>query len=417
MIIPKSYVMNKSLLLKLIFGISAILFYSTVNAQDISNPYMETSKAETQKRIDDYLELFKLGYTEREIFEDLGNVNFLVENYDTAVFWYEKLMDIAGQDELNSNYYERYQYAMQKAGLTEAKSDVIEQDWMAMIRDDYQLNTRNKRNVQASPETEIAAVNDAPLNTDDSYAGPAENILAYNPPMAITDNGNTAYFTRAIKVKPLYGIFSKKQTVYKIFKATKINGNWKQVKEVAVCPKYASALHPAVSPDGKRLFFASNMPGTFGAYDIYVSDIRNDGSIGSPKNLGEKVNTVKNELYPNVVENAMLTFASDGRKGQGGLDLYAVKVGRRNLSLAVNLGNPLNSKNDDYALMINPERGKGYVMSNRGSNRNAVEQIAFTYTEEDKQGDTAIAEDQFLEILNSELKTGYSNTVYDDPEP
>ncbi|MBT8236786.1 MAG: PD40 domain-containing protein [Bacteroidia bacterium] len=409
--------MNKSLLLHLLFGISALLIYSTLNAQNDSSPYMLTSKAETQKRIDDYLQLFKLGYTEKEIFEDLGNVNFLIENYDTAVFWYEKLLDITGQGELNSNYYDRYQFAMQKAGLKEGNAKLKEKDWMAMIREDYQLNTGNSNTISNPSSTELAVLAGLPSITDDSYSDPADHILAYDPPMAITNNGNTAFFAWAIKQKPLYGIFSKEQTVYKIFKATKRNGSWKQVTQVAVCPKYASALHPTVSPDGKRLFFASNMPGTFGAYDIYVSDIGNDGSISSPKNLGEKVNTAKNELYPNVVENAMLTFASDGRKGQGGLDLYAAKIGRSSLSLAVNLGNPLNSTRNDYALLINPDKNRGYVMSNRSGAQKAVQQIAFTYNEGDGKAETVFAEDQFMEILNSEIKTGYSNTVFDDQEP
>ena len=408
--------MNRSLHRQLRTSLCAILICATLNAQQKSSPYKDTSKAETQKRIDDYLKLFKLGYTEKEIFEDLGNVNFLVENYETAVFWYQKLIDLTGPEALNPNYHDRYQFALQQAGLVEGKAELTEKDWMAMIREDYHM----KRNpgIHAQPASaELVRLQEQPGVSADSPAIPVAQLLAYNPPMALTNDGNTAFFTRAVQQKPLYGIFSKEETVYKIFKATKINGSWKQVRQVAVCPKYASALHPAVSPDGKRLFFASNMPGTLGAYDIYVSDIREDGSIGSPKNLGEKVNTAKNELYPNVVEHAMLTFASDGREGQGGLDLYAVKVGRRNLSLAVNLGNPLNSSGDDYALSVNPNTNRGYVMSNRRGTRKAVQQIAFTYDQGGGKAETVIADDQFMELLNSEFKTGYSNTVFDDPEP
>jgi tetratricopeptide (TPR) repeat protein len=409
--------MKKSLLLHLLFGISALLIYSSLNAQNESSPYTVTSKVEMQKRIDDYLQLFKLGYTEKEIFEDLGNVNFLIENYDTAVFWYEKLLKITSQGELNPNYYDRYQFAMQKAGFAEGNAELKEKDWITMIKEDYQLNTGNGRINSHPSQTELASLAGLPMITDNTNAGPSAHILAYDPPTAITNNGNTAFFTWPVEQKPLYGIFSKTQTVYKIFKATKINGSWKQVKQVAVCPKYASALHPTVSPDGKRLFFASNMPGTFGAYDIYVSDIRKDGSISSPKNLGEKVNTAKNELYPNAVDHAMLTFSSDGREGQGGLDLYAVKVGRSNLSLAVNLGNPLNSSRDEYALLINPDKNRGYVLSNRSGARKAVQQIAFKYNEGNGKAESVFAEDHFMEILNSELKTGYSNTVFDDPKP
>lgn len=409
--------MNKTYPLYLLFGLSALLICPTLNAQNESGPYKVTSKTETQKRIDDYLQLFKLGYTEKEIFEDLGNVNFLIENYETAVFWYEKLQNIAEAGELNSNYQDRYRFAMQKTGLSEGKTELKEKDWMAMIREDYQLNTGNSRTMSHPEATDLAKLADLPAITDDSDMGPAAHILAYDPPMAITNNGATAFFTWPIQQKPLYGLFSKEETVYKIYKATKINGTWKQAKQIAVCPKYASALHPTVSPDGKRLFFASNMPGSFGAYDIYVSDIRKDGSISNPRNLGEKVNTAKNELYPNVVENAMLTFASDGRKGQGGLDLYAVKVGRQSLSLAVNLGNPINSSRDDYALSINSDKNRAYVLSNRQGARKAVQQIAFTFNERDGKAETVFAENQFMEILNSEIKKGYSNTVYDDPNP
>ena len=413
-IIPKSYVMNKSLLRNVLLGITALLIYSSANSQYAAMVSEREHKAETQKRIDDYLELFKLGYTEREIFEDLGNVNFLIENYDTAVFWYEKLLDLADGEHIPESYYERYQFAMHKAGLVESRSDFEEKDWMAMIREDYQMNTSNPRQelAQNRPKTESSVT-----ITAHSYALPTAEVLAYNPPITVTADGQTAYFTKAIKIKPLYGMFSKKQTVYKIFKAENVNGQWKRIKEVAVCPKYASAMHPAVSQDGKRLFFASNMPGTFGKYDIYVSEIKADGSMGVAKNLGEKVNTEKNDLYPNLIDNSMLTFASDGRKGQGGLDLYAVKVGRSKLSLAVNLGSPFNSNSDDYSLALNKGKGVGYVMSNRGGKESAVQQIAFTYNEDANLAETAIAEDEFLEILNSNLNSGYSNTVYDDPEP
>ena len=417
MIIPKSYVMNKSLLLNTVMGIAAILICSTVNGQFASLTHETDTKTETEKRIDDYLELFKLGYTEREIFEDLGNVNFLIENYETAVFWYEKLLDLTEGEELNRNYYERYQFAMHKAGLVESRSDFEEKDWMAMIKEDYQLNTTSR---PGYTPVGLAGTNGdkgrTQLVTDASYAHPTAEVLAYNPPITVTGDGKTAYFTKAIKVKPLYGIFSKKETVYKIFKAKKVKGQWKNIQQVAVCPKYASAMHPAVSPDGKRLFFASNMPGTFGKYDIYVSEIKPDGSVGIAKNLGEKVNTDKNDLYPNLIDHSMLTFASDGRKGQGGLDLYAVKVGKRKVSLAVNLGSPFNSGDNDYSLALNKGKGVGYVMSNRGGDETAVQQIAFTYSEDANLAEAAIAEDEFLEILNSG-NSGYSNTVYDDPEP
>ena len=69
---------------------------------------------------------------------------------------------------------------------------------------------------------------------------------AYMPPVSVTADGRTAYFSKAVFVKPLYGIFSKKQLVHKIFRADNVNGQWANIREVAVAPKYASAMHPAV---------------------------------------------------------------------------------------------------------------------------------------------------------------------------
>ena len=128
-----------------------------------------------------------------------------------------------------------------------------------------------------------------------------------------------------------------------------VNGTWKNAKKVSVAPKYASAKHPAVSADGKRLFFASNMRGSYGKYDIYVAEISSNGDAGVAKNLGPKVNTKEDELYPNLHNGTLLFFASAGRKGYGGLDLYATQVTRRNLTASVNLGSHINSKKDDYS--------------------------------------------------------------------
>ncbi|MEK6152311.1 cell envelope biogenesis protein OmpA [Flavobacteriaceae bacterium 3-367] len=427
--------MKKSKTYKVALGCLLMFLCCTISAQrpktvNVSNPNI----GEADKRIDDYRKLLKLGYSEKEIFEDLGNVNFLTENYGTAAFWYQKLMDISEDDAVSASYHKRYQYAM-KMSRNPAEGTLNEQDWLAEIRADYQLKKNPQQGEQAQPlagkyreinfqvdnssqalrelvQYEIGEGND--LGADAGEKLGYRN--AYQPPVALTADGKTAYFSKAIYVKPLYGLFSKKQLVHKIFKADRINGQWKNIQEVAVCPKHASAMHPAISEDGKRLFFASDMPGTFGKYDIYVSAIHNDGTVGIAKNLGEKVNTEKNDLYPNIVGGNSLFFASDGRKGNGGLDIYLAEVGHKKVGRSFNLGSPINSDQDDFSIVLMTERGTGYVMSNRNRDKDVVQQLAFSYSETRKSTPMEQKEYNLLETLNNDLKIDYSTTIFEDQE-
>jgi Tol biopolymer transport system component len=216
--------------------------------------------------------------------------------------------------------------------------------------------------------------------------------------------------------KPLTGLFSKKQLRHKLYRADYVEGEWKNIQEVPVAPKYASAMHPAISKDGKRLFFASDMPGSFGQFDIYVADIQRDGSLGVAKNLGEKVNTRKNDLYPQLLDDQLLFFASEGHDGYGGLDLYAVQVASRRVGLAVNVGSPFNSGKDDYALRLKQEKGRAYVMSNRATQSNVVQELVFAYNSADNSRLADNGDYRFLELRPLENTTQYTNTVFEDQE-
>ncbi len=424
---------NFTLFFKTVLGSLMLLLCSTVMAQQLKAPNSaQTKSLEADKRMEDYLKLSKLGYTEKEIFEDLGNVNFLIENYRTAAFWYQKLIDLSGTDAVSKSYMERYKVAMQKAGIADYGKEVAQADWHSQIEKDYQVEKTTKRNFkplmaknESKPESNVAdwsrsmeALNKLAGITDTQKSqfklnrnNPEEG---YIPPVTVSADRKTAYFSKPTYVKPEYGIFSKKDLVYKIFKAENINGQWMNVREVGVCPKYASAMHPAISPDGKRLFFTSNMPGTFGKYDIYVADIQKDGSVGIAKNLGEKVNTKKNDMYPNLAGGDLLFFASNGRDGHGGLDVYAVQVGTRKVGMAVNIGAPFNSKQDDYAFNIKAESGVAVVMSNRGALANEAQQLVFSVSEVQKNKSDKNRKNNFLEFLPQDPNSIYTNIYYED---
>ncbi|GGD40359.1 PD40 domain-containing protein [Muriicola marianensis] len=410
------------------------LLCSPVMAQENKFISQELAKKiEADKRIEDYLELSRLGYTEKEIFEDLGNANFLAENYVTAAFWYQKLIDLVGTDAISKRYIDRYQVSMHKAGIADFKKSVSQTDWYSDIREEYQAGKKvspakteltrrqNFRLPLTDPLQREKAMESlyelAGLGSQGSDISRPDFRLSakgYTPPVAVSADGLTAYFSKAVYLKPEYGLFSKKEPIHKIYRTEYHDGQWINVTEVGVVPKYASALHPTISPDGQRLFFASDMPGTFGKYDIYVADIRKDGSFGIAKNLGEKVNTKKNEMFPNLVGDNLLFFASNGREGMGGLDLFAVQVEARKVGVAQNLGAPFNSSQDDFAMSLKAEEGLAIIMSNRGNLDQEARQLVFSVKEETQDASTPKRKYDFLELLPMDPNSVYTNIYYED---
>ncbi len=129
-------------------------------------------------------------------------------------------------------------------------------------------------------------------------------------------------------------------------------------------PKYSFG-HPFLTADGKRLFFVSNMFGGFGETDIYYVEINENGKIGPPINLGPIINTPGREMFPYVTGNN-LYFASDAHFGLGGLDIFKSEIkADKNFGMPKNLGEPVNSNRDDFALIINQVENRGYLSSNR----------------------------------------------------
>ncbi|MDO6601992.1 cell envelope biogenesis protein OmpA [Arenibacter palladensis] len=417
-----------------ILGCIITLFFCSLSAQESKvSDYNNSDAYANSKRADKYQQLLKLGYKENEIFEDLGNANFLVENYEEAIFWYNKLIDAKTSSSTKASYYERYLFALKKIRSTGVESTSGDKDWLAQIKGDYQINkspVENKTHPEKiskyrdfnfqQPEEPVVSreMTLEDLGLENEVASDIEDKekykFAYNAPIAITADGRTAYFSKAVYTKPLYGVFSKKVLVHRIFKANKIKGEWQNIEEVALAPKHYSAIHPTISPDGSRLFFASNMPGTFGKYDIYVADIQNDGSFSTAKNLGQKVNTDDNDLYPKILGGSSLVFASEGRKGFGGLDVYMVQVDQRKVGTSVNLGTDINSVEDDFSILLTGNNGMGYVMSNRGESKSNPQKVAFTYSKEKR--DRLLEKRQFniLESIDDKAQIHYSNTVFEE---
>ncbi|MGY8914679.1 MAG: OmpA family protein [Flavobacteriales bacterium] len=150
----------------------------------------------------------------------------------------------------------------------------------------------------------------------------------------------------------------------KIYRSVKINGEWTEAEELPFNSDDYSAGHPALSPDGKKLYFVSDMPGSIGETDIFVVDVLDNGMYSAPKNLGPGINTEQKEMFP-FINDKKLYFSSNGHVGLGGLDVYEVAYDEEGFKEVVNMGQPINSNKDDFSYIVNEENQKGYFASNR----------------------------------------------------
>ncbi|MBX9889349.1 MAG: OmpA family protein [Flavobacteriaceae bacterium] len=196
-----------------------------------------------------------------------------------------------------------------------------------------------------------------------------------------TKDGLTMYFTSNNFLDGKKGKDSKRITLLKIYKATLEDGQWRNVIELPFNSNQYSVAHPALSNDDKTLYFASDMPGTFGQSDLFKVTINEDGSYSIPENLGTKINTEGRETFPFISDENELYFATDGRQGLGGLDIYVVKI-EKDLSFieVQNVGTPVNGPKDDFAFLIDSKSRNGFFTSNRDGGNGYDDIYKFTET-------------------------------------
>ncbi|OIV41805.1 OmpA family protein [Flavobacterium johnsoniae] len=179
-----------------------------------------------------------------------------------------------------------------------------------------------------------------------------------------TKDGKTMYFTRNNSKNGKKKKDDKKVSNLQIFKAELIDGKWTNITSLPFNSPNYSVEHPALSADEKVLYFASDMPGSLGSFDIYSVNV-NKGAFDTPKNLGPQINTNKREQFPFASADNKLYFSSDGHLGYGSLDVFVSEINGNEYSKPVNIGLPLNSNLDDFAFNINSETKQGYFASNR----------------------------------------------------
>lgn len=217
------------------------------------------------------------------------------------------------------------------------------------------------------------------------------NTPFHDGPVSISSDGKTMYFARDGHSE---GKFQKRNGNIKLaqqglYKAQFVDGKWTNIVALPFNSTEYSVTNPSISKDGKTLYFASNMPGGFGESDIWKIQINGD-RYGTPENLGAKINSKEKENFPFITDDNILYFASTGKQGFGGFDLY--KVNTTATQEPQNLGKPINSEKDDFSFSFNTQNNIGYF----SSNRNGFDTI---------YGATPICSSQlFVNVLNK--KTG-----------
>lgn len=221
-----------------------------------------------------------------------------------------------------------------------------------------------------------------------------------------SEDGKTMYFNRGSDK------FAKnsKEKIYRvqIYKAEFKEGKWANVTMLPFSSDTYSVEHPFLTKDGKKLYFASDMPGSLGSFDLYVVDVNEDGTYGQPTNLGPTINTNQREQFPFLTADGTLYFASDGHQGNGNLDIFmSQKISDTEFDKPLNLGSTINSEMDDFNFILD-ENDKGYFASNRTGDDNL-----YTFVREGNK-QQYLVEGEVRDMKSMQLLPGSTVKLFDE---
>ena len=234
-------------------------------------------------------------------------------------------------------------------------------------------NERNSRKTYGWTDEAFLDIYTADLNDKGEFSKPSlikENINTkyHEGTVSFSLDGNTMYFSRESFFEKIYE--KDPSTKYKIsvlhlYKSINQEGQWSEAEPLSLNGENYSVKNPSVSSDGMTLYFASDKVGGYGNFDIYSAPIDENGSVGEATNMGQKLNTEGQEMFPFISSNNTLYFSSNGHLGLGGLDVFFAKIVDGKVGPVRNIGGGVNDYADDFAFSINEETEEGFVSSNR----------------------------------------------------
>ena len=396
----------------IIFAVFAIAFnfaFSQEGGKVNTSVDKEYNNLKYKEVIRDLSKLVKSGDNSPEVLAKLANAYYFNVEMEEAAKWYGELL--AQELPLDFENYYRYAMALKAMGQYESANNYLKKfailvpndsrsikyldspDYLTTIDrlsgnftiENLDLNSRfsdfgtsfyKKGIVFASSrgEGKLYKWNEQPFldlfYLEENGDSPKRfsttlNTKFHESSTSFTNDGKTIYFTRNNYINGKKRKSSDKVVGLKIYKATlNDDGNWTNVTSMPFNNDEYNVAHPALSLDNKKLYFASDMPGTRGKSDIFVVDVLEDGSYGEPTNLGDVINTEGRENFPYVSNNGTLYFSSDGHQGLGGLDIFYANL-NTDIEKIENLGKPINSSRDDFEFIIDEFTNTGYLTSNR----------------------------------------------------
>jgi outer membrane protein OmpA-like peptidoglycan-associated protein/tetratricopeptide (TPR) repeat protein len=363
----------------------------------------------------EYLKLVENGKATDYVYKQLADTYYNMFNSTEAVKWYAKATEMTQDAETYYRYaqmlkangkYEEANKQMQKfatAAPSDSRAKAFRENpnYVPKLLDKTKLFNVNSSDVSSdksdfgavlydnslyftsarNPARKNYGVLDEPFldvyradyNSDGTITNATTvsslNSQYHDGPLTMSADGNTVYFsTDSFREKKFEK--DKKNNLKlgrnSIYKATKNGDSWGDITFLPFNSKEFSTSNPSLSRDGKTLYFSSDRPGSLGGVDIWKVSVNADGTYGEPANLGNKVNTEGNESFPFIADdNKTLYFASSGKQGLGGLDIYQIDLTGGDAS---NLGKPVNTEKDDFAFSFNGLKSVGFLSSNRNGN-------------------------------------------------
>lgn len=443
--------------------------YTLVLTLVISSGYAQKEKIRQASRAYDnlsylktseiLLEVAESGYTSEDLLEKLANSFYFNNNMQQAAKWYGELM--AKNENIDPEYYFRYAQAL-KSIENYAESD----KWMKKFAESDRSDLRGR--AFSSTVDYLTMIDDASrefevynldLNTEVSDFGTTQyknqlifassrgsgkkygwnnqsfldlfsaeqqedgsygkvipldseiNTKFHESTVAFTPDDAVMYFTRNNYFKKKYKSSEDGVNRLKIFKATlNDDDEWGDVESIPFNSNAYSVAHPTINVQGTKMYFASDMPGTIGASDIFEVDINSDGSLGEPINLGAFVNTEGQETFPFINSQGDLFLSSNGFNGLGGLDIFVIRDFEKkralNQPMAIeNVGRPINSPMDDFGYYMNLGTNQGFFTSNRDGGKGDDDIYSFSIPKCAQVLEGVVKDRETMELLSGAIVT------------
>ncbi|NRR90452.1 OmpA family protein [Winogradskyella undariae] len=426
---------SKYILLAFVVAFTSSVFAQNGKIQSVKDDYRDFAYVKTSEVL---LEVAEKGYKSADLFQKLGNSFYYQDKMEEAAKWYGELM--AMDEVIEPEYYFRYALALK--GIEDYEGS---DKWMKKFNELKPEDLRGKAflskvdyrtSIEASSRDDIEVIN-LDFNTEFSDFGAAEyeneivfasasgggrkyrwneqpyldlfsvekkedgsfgevkslegdvNTKFHESSPVFSPNGKYMFFTRNNYFHSKYKEDNTGINRLQLYRASlSEDGSWDDIHKIHFNSEDYSVAHPTLNVTGSRLYFASDMPGTYGQSDIFVVDVNDDGTLGEPENLGSSINTEGKETFPFMNTNGDLYFSSTGFPGLGGRDIFksegvdakVEKSSSRNFPIE-NVGKPVNSVSDDFAYYENLVTKRVYFSSNREGGKGSDDIYTFEITE------------------------------------